>query len=444
VNRTLYHLAFISLATLGVWTRAEAQTPVPSAPAQSLQPAQTGQQAQLDLSSPLTLDRLLARFLDRNLAVEAARYRVESSRAEQIAARLRPVPSLTLTAENIKVQGNSPFTVPFSRLYEAGPTYTQTIELGGKRQRRIEVADLIVSVAEAELADVLRRRWLEVRRAFYETLLARSALELAEEQRGYFGELVQLNQVRLEEGAIAGSELLKVKLERVKFDTAVAQARLAIRQAGIRLLELLGESNLETAVAVAGEFDAAPVLVDLAALREKALRNRPDLQSAERSATLAERRIALERARGVPDIIPFVGYKRLGVDNTVLFGVTIPLRVGNKNQGEIARAVADEKVALTERQLARNRVLAEVESAWRAYETARAQLATFQRELLPQSDESREIAQVAYREGATNLLPLLEAQRTRTEIRQQYFRAQFDYRISILQLEAAVGEEIKP
>lgn len=89
-------------------------------------------------------------------------------------------------------------------------------------------------------------------------------------------------------------------------------------------------------------------------------------------------------------------------------------------------------------------MLAEVESAWRAYETARAQLDTFQRELLPQSDESRDIAQVAYREGATNLLPLLEAQRTRTEIRQQYFRAQFDYRVSILQLEAAVGEEIKP
>lgn len=441
MNRTLYHLAFISLVALGGWQRAVAQTPVPPAPAQQLQPAQ---QTQLDLSSPLTLDRVLARFLERNLAVEAARYRVEGSRAEQIAARLRPVPSLTLTAENIKVAGNSPFTVPFSRLYEAGPTYTQTIELGGKRQRRIEVADLIVSVAEAELADVLRRRWLEVRRAFYETLLARSALELAEEQRGYFGELVQLNQVRLEEGAIAGSELLKVKLERVKFDTAVAQARLAVRQVGIRLLELLGESNLETAVAVAGEFDAAPVLVDLAALREKALRNRPDLQSAERSAMLAERRIALERARGVPDIIPFVGYKRLGVDNTVLFGVTIPLRINNKNQGEIARAVADEKVALTERQLARNRVLAEVESAWRAYETARAQLATFQRELLPQSDESREIAQVAYREGATNLLPLLEAQRTRTEIRQQYYRAQFDYRVSILQLEAAVGEEIKP
>lgn len=444
MNISIKYFALVSLLALGGWQDTSAQTPVPPASVQSLQPAQPGQQAQLDLSSPLTIDWVLARFLERNLAVEAVRYRVESSRSEQIAARLRPNPSLTLTAENLKVAGNSPFTVPFGRLYEAGPTYTQTIELGGKRQRRIEVADVTVSVAEAQLADVLRQRLFEVRRAFYEALLARYALELVEEQRGYFGALVQLNQVRLDEGAIAGSELLKVKLERVKFDTVVAQGRLAVRQAGIKLLELLGESNLETAVAVAGEFGTAPVTADLAALREKALQNRPDLQSAARSVTLAERRIALERARGVPDIMPFAGYKRVGVDNTVLFGVTIPLRINNRNQAEVARAVADEKVALTERQLARNRVLAEVESAWRAYETARAQIAIFERELLPRSDESREIAQVAYREGATDLLALLEAQRTRTEIHQQYFRAQFDYRVSVLQLEAAIGEDITP
>ncbi|MEP7272558.1 MAG: TolC family protein [Acidobacteriota bacterium] len=441
MKTSIKYFALLSLVTFGGWRATSAQTPMP---VHSLQPAQRGQQAQLDLASPLTLDRVLARFLERNLAVEAGRYRVEGSRAEQIAARLRPNPSLTVSTENIKVNGNSPFTVPFARLYEAGPTYTQTIELGGKRQRRIEVADMTVSVAEAELADVLRLRLFGIRRAFYEALLAGFALELIEEQRRYFGELVQLNQVRLEEGAIAGSDLLKVKLERLKFDSAVSQARLALRQAGIRLLELLNEPDLEKTVTVAGQFDAAPVMTDIVALREKALRNRPDLQSAQRSVTLAERRISLEHARGVPDLTPFAGYKRVGVDNTVLFGVTIPLRISNRNQAEIARAVADEKIATAERQLVHNRVLAEVESAWRAYETARAQMTTFERDLLPQADESREIAQVAYREGATDLLPLLEAQRTRVEIRQQYLRAQFDYRVSILQLEAAIGEEITP
>jgi cobalt-zinc-cadmium efflux system outer membrane protein len=405
---------------------------------------QPRQQAQLDLSAPLTLDRVLARFLDRNLAVEAARYRVESAHADQIAARLRPVPTVTVTAENFKVTGNSPFTVPFDRLYEIGPTYAQPIELGGKRRLRTEVADLSVSRAESQLVDVLRQRMAEVKRAYYDAVLARQTVDLVLEQRGYFDDLVKFNQVRFEEGAISGGELLKVKLERVKFVSGVAQAQLAARQAGIRLLELLGETNLETPVSFSGELGSAPVIIDLASLKQMALSNRPDLQAAERNAALAERRIALEKARGIPDITPFAGYKRVGVDNTVLFGVAIPLRISNQNQGEIARAIADEKVAETEVALARNRVLAEVESAYRAYETARAQVGTFQRELLSQADESREVAQVAYREGATDLLPLLEAQRTRTDIRQQYLRTLFDYQVSILLLEAAIGGEVKP
>lgn len=441
VNRLLNYFAFISLVAVGGWQRTAAQTLVPPAPVQQAQP---GQQAQLDLSSPLTLDRVLARFLERNLAVEAARYCVESARADQIVARLRPIPTITFAAENLKVAGNSPFTVPFDRLYEVGPTYSQPIELGDKRRLRTEVADLSVSRAESQLADVLRQRMTEVKRAYYEVVLARQTLDLVLEQRRYFDDLVKFNQVRLEEGAISGSELLKVKLERVKFVSAVAQAQLAARQTGIKLLELLGETNLETPVNIGGELGSAPVVVDLASLKQKALGNRPDLQAAERSAALAKRRIALEKALGIPDITPFAGYKRVGVDNTLLFGVTIPLRINNKNQGEIARAVADEKVAGTEVALARNRVLAEVESAYRAYETARAQVGTFQRELLAQADESREMAQFAYREGATDLLPLLEAQRTRTDIRQQYLRALFDYQVSILLLEAAIGGEIKP
>lgn len=440
MKTSYFFLAFC----LGVGVSALAQTPLPPPGSAQLEPVQRAPQTPLDLSAPLTLERVLARFLERNLAVEAARYRVESTRADQIAARLRPNPSLLLSAENIKVQGTSPLTVPFRQLYELSPTYYQPIELGGKRRLRMEVADLSVARAEAEFADALRQRLTELKQAFYAAALARQMLDLALEQRAYFDDLVKFNQTRLEEGAIAGSELLKVKLERVKFVSVVAQAQLAARQAGIRLLELLGETTLDVPVTVAGELGAAPLMLELTALKQKAVQTRPDLQAAERGATLAERRIALEKARGLPDITPYAGYKRLGVDNTVLFGVTIPLAFNNKNQGEIARAVADEKIANTEALLARNRVLAEVESAYRAYETAREQVETFRRELLAQADEAREVAQFTYREGATDLLPLLEAQRTRTEIRQQYLRALFDYQVSILLLEAAVGGEIKP
>ena len=404
-------------------------------------PAPNGtQQAQTDFfAAPVTLDRVVDRFLQRNLSIEAARYQVDVARAEQIAARIRPNPGLTFSAENLKVSGDT----PFNNLYEVSTTYAQTFELGGKRRLRREVADLIVSVADAKLADVLRQRLFEVKRAYYEAVLTRYALFNAIENRNSFDELIKFNKVRFEEGAIAEGELLKVKLERVKFDSAFAQAELAQRQALIKLLHFLGETDFSRVEAVAGELSFAPINLDLASLKEMALKNRPDVKAAELDVTLAERRLALEHARNSMDITPFAGVKRVGIDNTVLFGVTIPLRINDRNQAGIARAAAEEKVVNTELVIARNLALADVESAYRAYETARDQVTTFQRELLQQANESYTIALAAYQEGATELLALLEAQRTRADIRQQYYRTLFDYQTSILMLEQAVGKEIK-
>ncbi|MEK6303958.1 MAG: TolC family protein [Acidobacteriota bacterium] len=437
LTRQVSRFAMSLLGALAVCCNAVAQTatnPFISTPAAS-------PQAQSDFfSSQLTLDRVIDRFLQRNLSIEAARYQVDVARAEQIAARIRPNPGFTFSAENLKVSGDT----PFNRLYEVSTTYAQTFELGGKRRLRREVADLIVSVADAKLADVLRQRMFEVKRAYYEAVLTRYAQFNAMENRTSFDDLIKFNKVRFEEGAIAEGELLKVKLERVKFDSAFAQAELGQRQAVIRLLHLLGETDFSRVEAVAGELNFAPINLDLASLKETALQNRADVKAAELGVTLAERRIALEDARNSMDITPFAGVKRVGIDNTLLFGVTIPLRINDRNQAGIARAAAEEKIANTELTIARNRALAEVESAYRGYETARDQVATFQRELLQQSNESYTISLAAYQEGATELLPLLEAQRTRADIRQQYYRTLFDYQTSILMLEQAVGKQLKP
>jgi len=68
----------------------------------------------------------------------------------------------------------------------------------------------------------------------------------------------------------------------------------------------------------------------------------------------------------------------------------------------------------------------------------------FQSGLLEQADESRSITLAAYEEGGTELLPVLDAQRTRSEVRQQYFKTLFDYQASVVGLELAVGREIQP
>src|SRR5690349_17304078 len=97
-------------------------------------------------AAPLTLDQVVAVYIQKNLDLEAARYRLERTRADRIAARLRPNPGLTVGAEKFRFSGPT----PFDSLYEVATTYTETIELGGKRRLRERVADLTVSTAEAQ------------------------------------------------------------------------------------------------------------------------------------------------------------------------------------------------------------------------------------------------------------------------------------------------------
>jgi cobalt-zinc-cadmium efflux system outer membrane protein len=389
----------------------------------------------------LSLEAATEQFLRKNLAVEAARLEIGVAEAERIGARLRPRPGITVSAENLRLSGET----PANRLHEYGLLVAQPIELGNRKALRMEVAERTVSISETRLTEVLRRQLFDLKRTYYESVLAGVLLGIEQENRDNFEGLVKFNTVRFEEGFIAEGDLLKVRLERTKFDFAVANAELSLRRAKIRLLESIGERDFERAVRVdiSNRLQVPAVELNLMQLKETALVNRPEIKVAEAEVALVQSTIKLERSRAKGEITPYAGYKRVGVDNTLLAGVTVPLPIGNRNQSGIARAEAEQKVSETNVSLVRNRTLAEVESAYRAYETAREQVRAYEAGLLKQADESREIQLAAYQEGATELITLIEAQKTRTEIRANYYRAIVDYYTSIFQLELATGTDIK-
>jgi outer membrane protein TolC len=66
-------------------------------------------------------------------------------------------------------------------LYEATSSVSYPIELGDKRRLRVEAADASIAVAQARLADFLRQRLTELKRAFYDVLLAQAARDHAQE-----------------------------------------------------------------------------------------------------------------------------------------------------------------------------------------------------------------------------------------------------------------------
>jgi cobalt-zinc-cadmium efflux system outer membrane protein len=224
-------------------------------------------------------------YVQNNLDLQTARYKLDRAKADQIAARLRPNPALSFTAENLVISGPT----PFSRLYEVGAVYTETFELGGKRELREKASAATVTAAESQFEDSMRRGIAEVKRLYFDALLARYNVEIAMENRQTFDQLVQFNQTRLQEGAIPEVELIKVRLERVKFDSSAKQAQVSLRQATVRLLERLAAS-VSSSAEVVGELNSRPLSFDISALRQSAL-SRTDIRVANAEVNAARERL---------------------------------------------------------------------------------------------------------------------------------------------------------
>ncbi len=90
-----------------------------------------------------------------------------------------------------------------------------------------------------------------------------------------------------------------------------------------------------------------------------------------------------------------------------------------------------------------NYIRAEVETTYRASQKLAERLNEMQKDFLQRADESRNIALVAYREGAADLYKLLEAQRARNEARLLYHRTELELQLALAELALAAGKETR-
>jgi outer membrane protein TolC len=121
-------------------------------------------------------------------------------------------------------------------------------------------------------------------------------------------------------------------------------------------------------------------------------------------------------------------------------GLQVDLPFRNRNQGTIAQATAEIRVAESTLAATQALIRAEVQAASADFDLRRKQLGSLLRPLVEQAEETYRIADAAYREGGTDLLRLLDAQRVRIEARISYTRALAELRQSQVTLRTTLGE----
>jgi cobalt-zinc-cadmium efflux system outer membrane protein len=155
-----------------------------------------------------------------------------------------------------------------------------------------------------------------------------------------------------------------------------------------------------------------------------------------------------KRARwGDPDLS--VAYNQQGTGQnaiqppTLTVGLSIPLPVLYRQQGEIAKAEADLRTQQVSLEKSRAQVTQDVRTAWAQFTAAHAQLERMDGRLQGRARRARDLIEIQYTKGAATLLDLLDAQRTLLTVSGERLTLLASYWNSVAQLEAAAAKELR-
>ena len=139
-------------------------------------------------------------------------------------------------------------------------------------------------------------------------------------------------------------------------------------------------------------------------------------------AQLAVRRAQVEP---YPNLTVNTGYTRQGQNrsNDWNLGVTMPVPVWNRNQGNIRAAQAQLGEAIQEVGRVENELTTKVAAAFGGYAAARKRAERYRDAILPRAKEAYTLSVRAYQGGQFEYLRVLQAQRAVAEARLEYLRS---------------------
>src|ERR1700720_4709727 len=370
----------------------------------------------------ITISDAVSIFLQQNLQLVAARFDVDTVDAEKLTARLRPNPQLSVGFSNLPLDFSGPIVK--EQTYSYG--ISQTFELGGKRRKRIDAANANSDLAQGQFQMVVWQLTNDLKKKFYTVLLNESLLKLAQDNQKTFAETIKHTTELYQLGEISGLDLKRLEVEKLKFDTDVANSERDYEVAVRDLRVTLGGDYRAMEIDVAGMLDYQPYDFSLAELRDKALAARPDLKAAQLSEHAADASIRLQNAQRIPDVTLGAGVDQVPAGtSTYTFGVGITLPVSDRNQGERAKALIEKRKAQNQEQLITNQVLSDVDKALVAFQIQKRRVELYRTGVLTKVDDIQNLTEFSLKAGESSTIDLLDAIRTRRETLASYYQTLF-------------------
>lgn len=419
---------FVPLIVVVLGLPASAQITSEPLRSASINGASNSQRLRED-SGPLTLGAAIALALQANPQLSGAKHELQAVEATVLQAGARPNPTLEFGVEDTR-RDTRETTIQVSQL----------IELGSKRLRRLEAAELSRSVADADLRARIAETRFNVIIAFNDVLVAQERVHLAQESLDVAARVTTTVSKRVQAGKISPVDETRarvaeanVRLETLKVTGELTTARKALSSLWGNLAPQFGLA--------AGNYAAIPELPNLVEL-SAAIADTPALSRARIEIERRRALVRVEVSRSTPDVTATVGMKRnaeLGL-NQAVFALSVPLPLFDKNRGNVLEALRRTDKASDELVAAETDAHRDLGQSYQELSTARQEAQTLSGEILPGAQSAYEAAVKGFEYGKFAYFDVLDAQRTLIQSKYQYLRALSDARRAAANIGRIVGD----
>ncbi|CAL93227.1 AdeC/AdeK/OprM family multidrug efflux complex outer membrane factor [Azoarcus olearius] len=370
------------------------------------------------------LDALVAEALvaSPDLQVQAERVLQAELALRQTRASL--FPWLTLDADSgwrrADAGDRGASTVTETKTTSLGLSASYEVDLWGRVAANVGSARASLNATRYDRDSVRLSLAASVATTYFQLLTLQERLEIARQNLAIAERVLRVVEARYRNGAASALEVSQQRTTVLTQRAAIEPLEVSVRQTRSALAILLGR-NPQDAAPEFERLEALAIPTVTPGLPVELLLRRPDLASVEASLAAASADIAAARAALLPSISLSAGG---GVASSLLLsladpGTTVSLSAslvqtifdGGRLQAAVDIARSRQRELLESYRSAIITALKEVEDALgNASRDANQEAA--QREILAEAQRALRLAELRYREGAADLLTVLDAQRT--------------------------------
>ncbi len=382
----------------------------------------------------LAITTALERTLTSSPQLQLYPYQLRIDEAKTLQAGLKPNPELGVSVENVLGNGS----LSGVKSAELTLTLSQLIELGDKRQRRLESASAGKALTQAQYeldrVDVLAKTmtdYLDVLEL--QTVRSWTAERLVMEQNA-----LQVATERSRAGLVTDADVLRLKSRVLKSQMDLkalkAELQVAVRQLAANWAN---EPDFDS---VQGQLAVLPMLPSLNEMLA-ALDSSPQLWFYLTQERFAGTLQNLAIANGQTDLTVGAGVRRNEQlnENAFVLSVSMPLALSNPNAGEIEAARVTSERSAHQLKLSRQQLQLSTGRLYQQLTLLSEQIHDQQQAILPAAESVVQSTLKGYETGIFDMTDLLSAHEDLLSAKRNMIDAQAQFHRQLVELERLVG-----